>query len=541
MSNLRVAAYARVSTEKQVNCHTIDSQVTALRERIGHDGLQLDAESCFCDDGFSGHTLERPALERLRDQVSAGALDRVYIHTPDRLARKYAYVVLLLDEFRRAGVEVVFLDQEAARTPEGELLLQVQGVIAEYERAKILERSRRGRRQAAKRGAVSVFSRAPYGYRYIAKGRDGGEARFEVQPEAAEVVRQVYEWFVRDRLSISGIARRLTAAGIPTAQGKKCWKGSVIWQMLTNPAYQGRARFGRHKEEPRRPRARAFWRPPSRRALSVYATRPEEQIEVPVPALVGEDLFALAQLQLQENRRRSRLGSRGMRRLLQGLVVCQQCGHALCYQGNGQRRGYYYRCTGLDPYRWGGQRLCSSRAVRAEVLEQVVWEDVCQLLSDPSRLEQEFRRRQSEVEASPLPARPVEQLRQRVQRSISRLIDAYQEGAIGKEEFEPRLRQARQRLQALEREAAALAEQEQRRENFQDVFREFRAFAERVQSNLHQADLPTKMRILRWLIKQIEVDREEIRIIYKVSPPSFAQNPATNSLQDHPQRQRDNG
>jgi site-specific DNA recombinase len=320
---VRAASYARVSTDKQAQCQTIISQVEAIKERLQADGLAWDESLCFRDDGYSGETLERPALERLRDQVAAGALDRLYVHSPDRLARKHAYAMLLLDEFRRAGVEVVFLNHAVDQTPEGELLLQVQGVIAEYERAKILERNRRGRRQAAKRGAISVFSRAPYGYRYVPKGRDNIDARYEIVPDQAAVVRQVFEWFVRDRLSIGVIARRLNAGQIKTATGKSRWANGVIWQMLTNPAYQGRARFGRSKQGPRRPRAMAFWQPPSRRGHSLYRGAVEQQIEVAVPALVSEDLFALAQEQLQENRQRSRLGPRGTRRLLQGLVVCQ--------------------------------------------------------------------------------------------------------------------------------------------------------------------------------------------------------------------------
>ena len=334
---LQAAAYARVSTDKQAQCRTIDSQVEGIKQRVAQDGLPWEEALCFCDDGYSGELLERPALERLRDQVAAGAVDRIYVHSPDRLARKHAHAMLLLDEFRRAGVEVVFLNHAVDATPEGELLLQVQGVIAEYERAKILERNRRGRRQAAKCGAVSVFSRAPYGYRYVPKGRGHVDARYEIVAEQAAVVRQVFEWFVRDRLSISVIARRLNAGQIRTATGKNRWAGSTIWQMLTNPAYQGCACFGRHKQGPRRPRAMAFWQPPPRRAHSIYRGSVQDQVEVPVPALVSEDIFALAQTQLEENRRRSRLGPRGTRRLLQGLVVCQQCGHALCYHGGGQK------------------------------------------------------------------------------------------------------------------------------------------------------------------------------------------------------------
>lgn len=534
----RAAAYARVSTEHQAQCHTIDSQVEAIKERLAQDGLAWEEELCFRDEGYSGETLERPALERLRDQMAAGALDRLYVHSPDRLARKHAYAMLLLDEFRRAGVEVVFLNHAVEATPEGELLLQVQGVIAEYERAKILERNRRGRRQAAKRGAVSVFSRAPYGYRYLPKRRGQADARYEIEPPRAAVVRQVYEWFVRDRLSISAIARRLNAGQIQTATGRARWSSSVIWQMLTNPAYQGRARFGRRRQGPRRPRAMAFWQPPSRRGQSVYPAPIEEQIEVAVPALVSAELFALAQEQLEENRRRSRLGSRGTRHLLQGLVVCQQCGHAWCYQGSSSRRGYYYRCTGADAYRWGGQRLCSSRAVRAEPLEQVVWEDICGLLRQPARLKQEYQRRLTQAETSrQRAAEPTRALRQRVQQSISRLLDAYQEGLMSKQEFEPRLRQARQRLGQLDKEVTALAEAEAQRAACQEVLGQFQAFAERVQASLQSADLPTRMKIVRWLITRIEVDPEEIRIIYKVSAPAPETQADAKRVQYHSRRQ----
>jgi site-specific DNA recombinase len=131
----------------------------------------------FLDDGYSGATLVRPALERLRDAAVAGVLDRLYVHAPDRLARKYAYQVLLVEEFGRCGVEVVFLNRELGRSPEDDLLLQVQGMMAEYERAKIIERHRRGKLHAARLGSVNVLSGAPYGYRYVTKHDGGGQAR----------------------------------------------------------------------------------------------------------------------------------------------------------------------------------------------------------------------------------------------------------------------------------------------------------------------------------------------------------------------------
>ena len=159
--NLRVALYARVSGEQQEKEDTIASQLEAVTQRIATDGLECDPELHFVDDGVSGYILARPALERLRDQAAAGAIDRLYMLDPDRLSRKYAYQVLILEELTRCGVEVVFLRNPVGRSPEADLLLQVQGMIAEYERAKIMERCRRGKQHAARRGSVNVLSGAP--------------------------------------------------------------------------------------------------------------------------------------------------------------------------------------------------------------------------------------------------------------------------------------------------------------------------------------------------------------------------------------------
>ena len=149
MSFLQGALYARVSSDQQSQAQTIQSQLMALRARLEADGVQLAPHGEFVDDGYSGSTLISPALERLRDAVANGSVDRLYVHFFDRLACKYAYQVLLVDEWQRAGIEIVFLNRALGDSSEDELLLQVQGMIAEYERAKILERSRRGKRHKA--------------------------------------------------------------------------------------------------------------------------------------------------------------------------------------------------------------------------------------------------------------------------------------------------------------------------------------------------------------------------------------------------------
>ena len=285
---IRAAIYARVSTEQQATQQTIESQVVALRERVAADGHSLDDELVFLDNGCSGSTLVRPALERLRDTAYAGGFNRLYVHSPDRLARKHAYQVVLVEELQRWGIQLVFLNQNIGETPEEQLLLQVQGMIAEYERAKIGERTRRGRRHAAQCGTVSVLGKAPFGYRYVSKHEADGGAHYEVVPEAATVVRQMFDWIAHDRLSIGEVSRRLTAQGIRTAKGQAHWQSRTIWGMLKNPAYKGAAAFGKTRAGERRPRIRPSRNQPAvpRRARVSYPTAPDERVTIAVPAIV---------------------------------------------------------------------------------------------------------------------------------------------------------------------------------------------------------------------------------------------------------------
>src|SRR6202049_4438665 len=202
------AIYARVSSDRQKEDHTIASQTAALIQYAETEGFAVPKEWIFQDEGYSGANIVRPGLEAVRDLAAEGHIEAVLIHSPDRLSRKYAYQVLLTEEFVRHGVETIFIKAPHSGTPEDQLMLQFQGMIAEYERAQILERSRRGKRHRAKAGEVSVLCGAPYGYHYIRKTPDA-PARYEIDAVEAEVVRLVYEKYTRDGLSIGAIARLL--------------------------------------------------------------------------------------------------------------------------------------------------------------------------------------------------------------------------------------------------------------------------------------------------------------------------------------------
>lgn len=524
--SLRVALYARVSSEQQAQAATIASQLAALQQRIEADSHVLDPELSFIDDGYSGSSLIRPALERLRDQVANGAVDRLYIHSPDRLARKYAYQFLLMDELQHSGVEVVFLNRELGRSAEDDLLLQVQGIIAEYERTKILDRSRRGKMHAARCGSVSVLGTAPYGYRYISKHDGGGQARYQIVLAEARVVQQIFTWVAQERLSLADVCRRLQGQGIPSPRGQGHWNPSSISHILGNPTYRGAAAYGKTRMRPWQPRLRPLRGRPAVPRHPYSSTREgTHPIFIAVPALVSEEVFAAAAEQLVENQRRRRCSRRGASYLLQGLVVCPYCGYALYGIGHPyitkeqQRRQYsYYRCGGRR--REAGTSICQARPVHGPALDAAVWEDVCRLLQDPGKIQQEYERRLrgEPSERAGVGAQALTKVIRQVQRTIARLIDAYGDGLLEKEEFEPRLRSAKERLARLQEEARVQAEKTSEQEQLRLVIGKLREFSARLRQGLQGSDWLMRREIIRALVKRVEVDDQNVKIVYRIDP-----------------------
>lgn len=527
MKAIQAALYARVSSDQQANATTIASQLSALRERMRIDDCLSPTEREFIDEGWSGATLMRPALERMRDAAALGGIDRLYVHLPDRLARKYAYQVLLIDELERLGVEIVFLNHAIGQTPEDDLLLQVQGMVAEYERAKILERSRRGKRHKAQTGQISVLSGAPYGYRYVNVHEGAGCARYDIVEEHAQVVRQIFHWVGRERATIGEVCRRLDEHKIPTARGKTWWDRTTVWGILKNPAYCGQAAFGKTRSGAPQP----CLRPQRRQRLPVSQTitaMPADQWQtIPVPALIDVDLFAAVQDQLQENRAQARTRKRGARYLLQGLLVCKQCGYA--YYGKplsrasakGHVRHYaYYRCVGSDAYRFGGQRVCMNTQVRTDCLEQAVWQEVRELLMDPCRVMREYERR---LQALAQPADDVKrhsldsQLRQ-CRQGVVRLIDAYSEGYLEKGEFESRITRLRERQKVLEHQITQLEDEALSRNELQLIVGRLEDFAASVTGSMDDMGFGAQRELIRTLVKRVEIDREQVNVVFRVAP-----------------------
>jgi site-specific DNA recombinase len=365
------AIYARVSSDRQKEQHTIASQTMALREYAQTHGYTVPPDWVFEDEGYSGALLVRPGLEALRDLAAAGQIRAALVYAPDRLSRKYAYQVLLAEEFQRCGVALVFLQAPTGTTPEDQLLVQFQGMIAEYERAQIAERCRRGKRHRAHQGVVNVLSGAPYGYRYVRK-TETTAAYYEILEGEAAIVRQVFtRYTVRDQ-SINAIARWLDEAHVPTRSGTAHWERSKVWALLRNPAYAGQACYGKTALHPRQ----RIPRPLRQRGGSPSPTaanweRPRaDWIAISVPALVSEATFALAQDRLVQNKRFAPRRTIAPT-LLQGMLVCRQCGYGL-YRVSARTSKqplYYYRCLGSDRYRHLKGPVCTHPPIRQDALD----------------------------------------------------------------------------------------------------------------------------------------------------------------------------
>ena len=515
------AIYARVSSDQQKEEKTIASQTAALREFARQEGYQVPDEWIFEDEGYSGATLIRPGLERIRDLAAEGQIQAVLALSPDRLSRKYAYQVLLTEELARHGVDMVFIKAPRSETPEDQLLLQFQGMIAEYERAQILERSRRGKRHRAKQGEVSVLSGAPYGYRYIRK-TDEAAAYYEIIEAEADVVRDVFRLYTVEGLSIGAITGHLNGLGLPTRNQKARWERSVVWAMLRNPAYQGRACFGKTASAARQRITRPL------RLRGGLATRDSanherpraEWIEIPVPALVSEETFALAQEKLLHNKQNS------PRRtiepsILQGLVHCRQCGYALYRTSthSSARKIYYYRCLGSDAYRYAGKALCGQRPIRQDLLDQLVWDEILRLLEDPTIIQNELNRRLEAASESSPTKRRLETLNReliRVRKSIERLLTVYQEELLPLDELRVRMPPLRQREQAMQAELQAINNQTAERAAYLRLAETLTAFLERMRLNAQTLDVEQRQRIMRLLVKEVIVGKDLITIKHSI-------------------------
>lgn len=395
---MSIAVYLRVSTQLQAQAQTSEQQLERLRAHLQQTGGTLLDERIFRDDGYSGASLNRPGLDALRDQVKAGEIARVLITAPDRLARNYVHQMVLLEELQRAGCIVEFLDRPTrtcggagvSDDPHDQLLLQIRGAVAEYERTLIAERMRRGRQRKLQAGALLPWTHVPYGYR-VNPDRPRDPAGVQRDEAEAAVIQEMFAWYLGEGASLAGLTRRLQALGLPSPQGLRRWNQATVRGILMNPAYTGQVYLGR--TQLRAPRLRrSATHPIGRPAYGRTATPPETWIPVAtIPAIISQTSYDQVQAKLAHNQQFARRNNTAHDYLLRALVSCGVCNLACTGRGRVQYR--YYVCRGKAPPRQSCRdERCSARLIPAGQLDDLVWQDVCEVLTHPELIAQALER-----------------------------------------------------------------------------------------------------------------------------------------------------
>jgi site-specific DNA recombinase len=521
---MRVAIYARVSTEAQEQRGTIGSQLEALRQRVAADGNELIAE--YLDEGISGARLDRPGLDALRDAAQAGAIDAVFCLTPDRLSRSYAYQVLICDELARHGVPVVYLDApDIDSDPQARLLTQIQSVIAEYERAKISERSRRGKLFRARAGEA-VHWRAPYGYLRVPRQGDQ-PAHLVINPTQAAVVRRIFADYTTGGLSLRKIRDTLNTEGVATANGARHWETGTLGRILRREAYVGRAQVNRTKM--------VSDRGPATRPRQVPRPK-EEWIAIPCPPIIDETTFTAAARACAENTNFSarRLDPNEEGWLLRGLVFCTCGTRAIVDRGRSTHpQGIrYYACRNRIGIA-GIERTCHEGNIRAEALDAFVFEQIKQALLTPNLL---LAGQQTLAARQPAPndqllATELARLDRRIDATNTerrRLADLYQTGVIEPPELNKRASDIDQRHQQLTNQRNQLTAQRHQLANTNQLQNRVNTFANTVTQTIDQLDFHQRQRLIRILVEEIHVHGWQIHIHLRIpldQPPPPDQRP----------------
>lgn len=426
---MKIAIYARVSTDAQAKEGTIDSQIEALKDYAKAHKLQI-AYECL-DDGYSGTILDRPGLDQVRDLAQAGSIEGVLILSPDRLSRTQANQIILMEEFKKREVQVIFTNQTFEDTPEGNFMLQIQGALSELERAKILDRMRRGMIHAVKKGQV-MGSNAPYGYRYIPKTKTS-VGHWEVNPDEAKIVRYIYDLYTEKKLKGTQIIKLLNDEAIPSRNTK--WWSSQIYEILKSTTYKGTANMFRYHsvEQRRTPKSKTY----RRRKKVGKASRPrEEWIEIPVTPIIDEKTWDKAQALLKQNAYQARRNNNKHEYLLRGLVVCGLCG--CMAPGYVSNRSTYYSCGAKRNKNITTKPHDELIQVQHKPFDDKVWTGITELLSDPKNLKAQLDKRvQAKKEKLPFAQTTNEFDKELVHLDAQekRILDAYREAVISLEDL----------------------------------------------------------------------------------------------------------
>ncbi len=509
---MRVAIYARVSSERQEKEHTIGSQLEALRNYSAQNGMEIVEE--FTDEGYSGARLDRPALDRMRDLAERRGFEVLLTYCTDRLARKFVLQALILEEMERFGVKTIFLEGGAADDPLSKLMHQITGAVAEFERTKIVERNRRGKLYRARCGEVVTW-RAPFGYVRIPR-RDGVAAHVEIDENKAVVVRRIFNLYAKQGWTVRQIAKQLTLQGTPAPGGGREWNFYTVDRILHNEAYVGTLYYNRHNcaaiegtHGHKRPSCQRILRPK------------EEWIPISIPPIIDLETFHQAGIRVKDNQRFSPRNLQEDAYLLRRLVRCGHCGLSCRVSSNtaNPNCSHYYVCPGTKKH-FLIEKRCSQRCIGADALDELVWEEVSTRLQDPDLVLEAYRecrihRNGEEAGLSEQGQKLATQIKL-ANTEMTRLLDAYQAGTIELPELQKRRRLVDAKLDTLHREKELLEKMAREQKQEGDIRLDLEEFRALVSDRAQHSSFEDKQKLMRMVLDKVVVKDWRVDVHYNI-------------------------
>lgn len=503
--------YARVSTSLQEERGTIESQKSELIQQIKKDGNILIRE--YSDNGWSGTRLDRPALDELRNDVKTNLFDVVYFLDSDRIARDSTYQNIIISELLKYGKKIIIRGKNYIDNPENKFTLTVMGAVNELEKAKIVERLMRGRKEKARRGKI-VDGGQLFGYSYI-KRTDKTDGYYKINEEHAEVVRLIYETYANTDTSITGLIKFLEKRKIKTAQGNYFWGRSSISRILKNTSYFGlhyfnraeriesdnkNTRYARNRKTKTRPRDESEW------------------IPVPIPAIISEELFNRVQEKIKRNQRMNR--GTDEKYLLSGLIKCGICDHT--YTGavwNTKKRVYKcnYREKNSSHIPEVIKQKCDNYYVFGEDLENAVWDVVIKKVLQPSiikkyidilRDKKSESRRKLEVAINSLNAQ-IENINKRKMK----LLDLYSDGLVDRDNYQMKIEELDDQAEGLNNRLGEAKTKIELLDKRKEINENIGRYCQTAKKKARTLDQKQKRFFLQQIIKKIVFLKDRITII----------------------------
>lgn len=529
-----IAVYARVSTSNQENEGTIETQLAAVNDFAKEKNYTIVQE--YRDNGWSGDSIVRPALDQLRMDVKNKVWEAVLMYDPDRLARRYSYQELVLDELREAGIEVLFVTTSAPKSEEDKILYGVKGLFAQYERAKITERFRIGKIRKVRDGNI-LTTVAPYGYTYILNQKIPNQPKkhgyYVINEDEARVVRMIFGWVANDGLTIRKVVTELQKLGIKPRKSKRgVWSTSTLTTLLRHKVYIGQAHWGSsYAVVPGKPLKFQQYKKIKKTSRKI---KPEEEwiaSKIPVPPIIDEALFAKARERLKSNYDLCKR-NRKNHYLLAGKIRCV-CGRTRAGEGPQRGKHLYYRCTDRV-LSFPLPRTCNERGINARIADKLVWNKLVELMSSPELLEKQIHgwqnNQRSRVKSAVGDTKTMEAEISKLKIQEDRYNKAYGAGVFTMEQLQSYTVPAREQIASLE---VQIAKAKQQANQISDASMpsadEIKSFADESAQVLPTLSFDLKRAIVTRAVRQIIGSQQKLDVSGQLDMEMLALPPALSN------------